>query len=556
MSSIIRKLYHHRRTTHLPKVSIGTPESWDPTIGISGKDHYNGLCTWSPCGQFIVAQTNKAVEIRNQLTMERITVLQPTETIPHFTGPLVYSLDGRSIACASDTAIIIWDIQTGGVAEEIECTPNNISLAWSLDGQTICTINSKDHVTFIVYTYDVSSGTASSPGTLQSGDDPHLWTDNESFLVMKTVRGENYETTFDIFQVGSTLTKIQSFNLLLFAEARIGPFSPTTHRISISNDDRLQIFDIRNPKPLLDCEWMRRVLPHCFSLDGNLFAASKGNVVHVWKYYPGHYNLWRSYQCQYSNTPQFSPTSSSILGLSGDILLVWRLHQLPTILKDPPPQYVGLSRSGTRVATAHKLGNTVTIIDSLAQTRPQFIDTNMVIGGLALTGNVLLVAGSGELVAWLLTKEGLVDVVSGDSIWTIPHPQRFYEPWMFLVEGHIGAIKLGRNALHVYHTETGEVFHPTQAPRHFSSGWHYLGDALRGRDYLRYHNLSQCNIPPEDNWQTSRATLREGWVKDPEGKHRLWVPAEWRTEWDPEDWLHDTVTQFSYLGGKHVIVKF
>jgi WD40 repeat protein len=170
MSSIIRKLYYHRRITRLPKVAIGTPESWDPTIAISGKDHYNGPCTWSPCGRFVAAQTRKAVEIRNQLTLELITILQPTETIPHLTGPLAYSPDGRSIACASDTAIIIWDIQTGGVAKEIECSANNISLVWSSDGRTLCTINSGDQGTFVVHTHDVSSGTTSSPGTLESGD--------------------------------------------------------------------------------------------------------------------------------------------------------------------------------------------------------------------------------------------------------------------------------------------------------------------------------------------------------------------------------------------------
>ena len=68
------------------------------------------------------------MEIRNQLTLELITTLHPTETIPHLKGPLAYSPDGRSIACTSDTAIIIWDVQTGGVAKEIKCSANSVSL--------------------------------------------------------------------------------------------------------------------------------------------------------------------------------------------------------------------------------------------------------------------------------------------------------------------------------------------------------------------------------------------------------------------------------------------
>ena len=106
---------------------------------------------------------------------------------------------------------------------------------------------------------------------------------------------------------------------------------------------------------------------------------------------------------------------------------MFRLHELPATSKTHHQQLVGLSRSGTRAAIAHELENTVTIIDLLAQSPPQLIDTNVEIEKLFLTGNVFLVAGSGEIVAWLLAEEGLVDgaiddkrVGRGDSIWTIP----------------------------------------------------------------------------------------------------------------------------------------
>ena len=565
VSSIIRKLYYHRRVTHLPKVAIGTPESWDPTIGISGKDRYDGLCTWSPCGRFVAAQTGKAVEIRNQLTLELITTLQPTETIPHLTGPLVYSPDGRSIACASNIAIIIWDIQTGGVAKEIRCSSNNISLAWSSDGRTICTIDSEDQLTFIVHTYNVSSGAVLSLGSLQrSGDNPHLWPYCASFRVMMT-GGRHHHDTINIFEVGSTLTEIQSF---IFppserSEAKIKSFSPATHHISISDDRTLRIWDIRKSERLLiktGC-----FLSHCFSLDGSHFAATQESGGVIWKHDSGRYIPWKGFRCRsLSNYPlQFSPTLSSILGHSGDILQVWRLDELHAAFETPRRRHVGLSRSGARAASARDLGNTVMIVDLLAQTPPQFIDTDVAIEGLVITGNVLLVVGLGELVAWLLTEEGLVDDVIGDrrvdrsdSIWIKPRALPRSDPWMFSVEGQVGAVKSNGNALHVYRTDTGEVLHPTQAPQHFSGRWYPPSDALCGQDYLRYHNLSQCDTPSEDSWQTSRATLREGWVKDPEGKHRLWVPAEWRADWDPTDWRQDITTQFSILGGRPVLIKF
>ena len=562
MSSIIRKQYYHRRITHSPKVAIGTPESWSQTIGISGKDRYDGLCIWSPCGQFVTAQKKRTVEIRNQLTLELITTLKPSETIPHLTGPLAYSPDGRSISCASDTAIIIWDIQTGGVAKEIECSPNNISLVWSSDGQTLCTVNPKDPPTFIVHMYDIYLGTALSPGTFESGKSPHLWAHGKSFRAM-AVRPGHPLGVIDTFNVGSTLTKIQSSPLdpLRDPEAQIGPFSPTTHRISISHGRRLRILSIQNSKCLLD-ETIDS-FSHCFSSDGSLFAVSQESGVHIWKYDSGHYIMWREFLCQgWCNSPlRFSPTPSSILGHSGDALQVWRLPELPAALQSHSQQCAGLSRSGARIATARKLGNVVIIIDVLAQTPPQFIDTGMQIYGLVLSGNVLLVAGSEELVAWLLTEEGLVDGVIGDrrvgrsdSIWVVSHP--WWLPWEFFVEGQVGVIKKLTGDPHVYHTETGEVLRSTQAPRHDSDRWYILGTEFRGRHYLCYHNVSQCDTPPEDSWQVSQTALREGWVKDPEGKRRLWVPFEWREFWAVADWRHDITTQFGYLGGRLVIIKF
>jgi len=561
-SSIVRKVYYRQCATRLPKVAIGTPDSWDQTITFSGKDDYNGLCTWSPCSQFVAAQTGKTVEIRNQLTLELITILQPPETIPHLTGPLAYSPDGRSIACASDTAIVIWDIQTGGVAKKIDCSANNISLVWSSDGTTICTINSEDQVTSVVHTYDVSSGTTLSPGTLQSGYKPHLWTHDKSFRGMVVVEHNDGCSTIGIFEVGSTLTEIESFPIKE-PSSGIRSFSSTTHCISISIGNALCILDVRNSKRLLDGKG--HFIFHCFSSDGSLFAASHESGVYIWKYISGHYILWRVFRCQgWSNSPlRLSPTSSSILGHSRNILQVLRLHEPPTATETRRQQYVGLSRSGTRVATAHKLESTVTTIDLLAQTPSQSIDTGVEIEGLVLTGNVLLVAGSGKLIAWLLTDEGLVGGVIGggraghsDSIWTIALPQWDPSWWIFLVEGQLGVIKSDGDSLHVYHTETGEVLHPVQAPRDFSSRWYHFNEPLWGQHYLRYHNLPQCDTPPEDSWQTSRATLQQGWVKDAEGKHRLWVPVEWRVDWDPADWRHDVTTQFSYLGGRPVLIKF
>ena len=329
---------------------------------------------------------------------------------------------------------------------------------------------------------------------------------------MVMARHSDGHDSIDIFEVGSALIKIRSFFPPL-TEAKIGSFSPTTYRISISVDGALYIFNFRNSECLL--YRMGYFISHCFSSDGSIFAASQESGLHIWKYTSDGYTLWREFRYQgWSNSPlRFSPTLSSILGHSRNILQVLRLHELPAVPKTRHQQYVGLSRSGTRVVIAHEMESTVTIIDILAQTPPQLIYTDLGIKGLVVTGNILLVAGLKHLVAWLLTEEGLVDGVFGNrridrggSIWTIPLSQS----WIRLVEGQVGVIKSDGNALHIYNTETGEVLRPTQALLRGGGRWYHLGDMLRGRDYLHYHNLPQSNIPPEDSWQTSRATLREG----------------------------------------------
>jgi len=351
----------------------------------------------------------------------------------------------------------------------------------------------------------------------------------------------------DVFKVGPTLTKIRSFDFPPLSEATIGSFSPTTHRVSIPSRNKLRVFDIQNSKLLLDSTGFCNSFSNCFSSDGSLLAAYHEMSVHIWKYASGCYTLWREFQFGDMSTPlQFSPTLSSILGCCENILQVWRLHELPTTPKTYYHQLMGLSRSGTHVATAHKLENTVTITDLVAQSPPQFIDTDVEIDELFLTGNVLLVAGSGEIVAWLLTEEGLVNGAIGDrrvdrsdSIWTTSRSCS----WMPWVKGQVGFIRIHEDALHSYHTETGEVLHIAQEPQRES--W-----------YRYYNNIPHCNAPPKDSWQTSRDTLREGWVKDPEGKHRMWVPVEWRTGWDPAEWHHDAMTQFSRLGDRSILIKF
>jgi hypothetical protein len=599
--SIIQEVYYHQHLTPFPRMAVGIPDVWDQSIALSTTRYQRSSVTWSPCGQFIAIQTEEVVDIRDPLTFELLSTLQPTKPASQLTGTPAYSPDGHSLACASNTTIIIWDIQTGGVAKEIECgKAHKDSLVWSLDGGLIGTmVWAQSTHTLTVHSYDIVSGMAQSPFTLQSQDKPYLWAHNKSlphlwankksllhlrahdkslphlwtrdkslphpwahnksFLVMTTV-GDGKACTINISEVGPAPTKTESFPIqLMEGDHQIGSFSPTTSRISISiNGDgcQLLILDIWNSKGLLYEEG--DFGSHCFSSDGSLFAASSREGVYIWKYDNGHYILWGGLPFLHDSHLLFSPTSLSILGQDQHI---FRLLRLDGSYSTSTTQHHGIiSHCGTYAATTHYRGGTVAITNLLSRTPPQLIDVGGEIEGLVLTGNILLVGCSRMVMAWLLTGEGVVNDLLGDreaghnnSIWTVPTSQ--LGDLMFSVEGETGAIKSGGGILCVYNTRTGEVLKPAQAPLYSNGPWYSLKDMMQAGHHLSSSSI--YGVPLNDNCKPPQTALEEGWVKDHEGKHLLWLPVEWRAvDWGEMEWFTDSATmQFVSQGHGSIIIK-
>ncbi|KAF9641858.1 hypothetical protein BDM02DRAFT_3200561, partial [Thelephora ganbajun] len=320
--------------------------------------------------------------------------------------------------------------------------------------------------------------------------------------------------TIDIFEVGSILTKIESFDI----EPRkgisdVGSFSPTTHRISGSHDDHLTIMDIRDSRHLLEEECF---FSSCFSPDGGLFASDNIGSVQVWKYTSDGYAEWRGFPTQdYPMDLRFSPTSSSLSSCTDGVLKLWRLDG-PSIdgYYDNYGLPIIISRCGGYIVAGYKGDSAVTITNLLSQTSPCVIDT-----------------GDGTITAWWLTGEGMVDGVlpggragRGNAIWTIP--VQSYRPDLY-VQDQTMVIEEGRKAVHAYHTETGEVLELIQLNPHRQE--HYWGGMLSS-DVDRSRKLG-WDTTSKGGGLLSRNTLREGWVRGLGGNRLLWLPVEWR---DPE----------------------
>jgi WD40 repeat protein len=469
----------------------------------------------------------------------------------------------------SDASLVIWDIQTGGVAKEIPYDEPLGQLVWSLDGKTVSTVVQGREKA--VHTYDITSGARLSPGELYSGTAPHLWAHDTSLLAM-TTQQDGQTHMINIFEIGAVLNKIKSFHINLGTKKtwvnfllrekekdyQVRSFSPATHRISMHAYHQLLILDVRNSECLL--KQSHNSHSHCFSSDGSLFAASFDANFHVWKYASGKYSPWREFPSSNCELLCFSPTLSSILGRSQDVSQVWRLDGPPIIAHpDSDNPLATFSPCGTYVVTGYRGKKTITITNLHSQAPPNIIDTGMKIDIFTLTGNLLLVEDFNTIAAWQLTEEGEVDGVSGNrranhhnSIWTTPQPLR--PPFSNFAVDQTVTVQDGAfdGVIHVYHTGTREVVIPTQAPLQRIPPWTSVDMYYYGCKYPHCYELDECNACPKDGWPVSCSMFQEVWVKDPEGKHRLWIPAKWRKHEVNGSWLYNITT----LNLGDIIIKF
>ena len=567
ISSIVRKLYYDRchGITRFPRVVIGTPDSWDPTISFSCDELY-GSCTWSPCGRSIAARRHNVIEIRNPLTFELLTILQSTRDATEYRGPLTYSPDGRSIASGFPDTIIIWDIQTGGVTKQITCGGDASSLVWSLDGERIGVTLYSGLRTRSVETYDAVSGVQLV--TKEFWGDPYfcLWACQESFRLVEV---QPFHSTATVYEIGLGSIVIQSSHSTTPSVAIAATtFSPSTYHILLHDEHNLyRIIDIQTSDCLLELHGFVGLAE--FSADGSLFATLVEDTFSVWRYTSDSYALLRNYpRGLYISSLYFSPTSSSILTRSLDVLQVRRLDD-PPLTPVTCRQHVAISGSGTYIATARESEETVTTISLRSQAPVQVIDTGGKVDGMVITGNILLVASSETVTAWLVMGEGRVDspfdskgACRSDSIWSTSSPSGYPRQLHFKFGRKVGAIGTYNRDIDpfIYHTGTGNVLDRTHIPQHFSCSWISFYEPMSFQDHhhLHYPNLSPRDPLPENDWPISYTAMKEvGWVMDPEGRHRFWFPVEWRKSWRRENWYYDITTLFFNNGEKQpVVIKF
>ena len=393
----------------------------------------------------------------------------------------------------------------------------------------------------------------------------------------------------NILEVGSTIIEVESFPFQFHSSLRA--FSPTTYRVFVSavgghiHDSELLILDISNSEVLLQeagSYWRPS-----FSPCGRLFAAFGGSHLHIWKYTSNHYTWWKEFQ-QAEMPLGFSPALSSILGHTNTLLYVLHLDRSPTthdrkaVTTTHGRPQDAFSPDGTYIATAYCQKGIITVTNLHSQNSSplQFIDTNLEISAIVLTGNVLLVKGSDMVMAWLLTKEGTVDGALGNtwanhtnSLWGVssqdsnlslpellqqlPSGGPGYDSYLeFSVRDRIAVVRHFGSIIRVYSRETGEILRPDKVLQDLECTWYRFNSPLQDECDPYHHDSRKHNGPLKCSWPISQTTLQEGWVKDPEGKHHLWLHAHWRSAGSDVDWFEKVTTLRVRTPTELLVVKF
>ena len=106
-SSIIWRLYSHQVCSPVERVVTGVPASWGScTASIQATDGDDDRCvTWSPSGQSIAVVLDWEVEIRDPITLQRISVFKTPSSLSNsgdIPGCLAFSPNGLLLAWSYD----------------------------------------------------------------------------------------------------------------------------------------------------------------------------------------------------------------------------------------------------------------------------------------------------------------------------------------------------------------------------------------------------------------------------------------------------------------------
>ena len=624
-SSIVQRLYSQQVYSPVVRVVTGVPTSWDLCTAIAGTPDGVPHAVWSPCGQYIASACINTIQVRDSNTLERVSVLETPDLLSDKSTHLTFSPNGCLLACicpghtrfvnchlyapslttvSRDQAqshawqIIIWDVQTGILANTIESQTFG-KLVFSRNHRII-TLLGEDS---ICHTYDVLNGIELCQGNIVSSPCYGASWVHEDTLQFATGFRTDEVFVINIYQLQPTPTNslhiISSFHVPQYYG--YFSFSPASSHAAFTAKTEVVILDVQTSKLLLQTKVnpVHYQLQGKFSPDGCFFACEVSvHEICVWQNTSTNYVPWCTLQPRLPfNQFSFSPITSSILtwGFEG-IQLLYSDKNLST--PDPNrtrPNHQGrghlvaYSKNCAHIATAQEGDSIVTVLDPVSGVLLQSIDTGVEIEGVGIIDDRILVVSEGALSWWNL--EVGESVLSANCLrieWiTVTGSHRIhlaFSPngsWIaFASGGDVFLYDINTLKILAKHTPDGVVsdiqFTPHQNKLQLLV--YVMQDQYSPlsicKTSVTAHNV-ELEIAEDGGFGNVTTELLEGWwswvnlfscgyyiesddgqwVVDPIGTKLFWLPPDWRIK-DCARWSGNFLILANPLHPKPIIIQF
>ena len=318
----------------------------------------------------------------------------------------------RILTCVNPCrSIVIWDIKTGVIVKHIVISAKHLDRIVFSGHYTITLFT---ECCKAICTYDALDGTLLCEGELPPRFNRQLdahW-EHEDSLWFVTSYDTDENTAIDIHRLQPSsippFPTIESF--VVPPRGGILSFSPVSFHASFVTWYEITVLDVRDSKVLLRAEEPQGLENESgrFSPDGGFFACgTSSGRIRVWKNTSTGYTTWASFKIRsLFDSFSFSPTAISILvwGLSGVELLDNHADVLSPNTITPDSGYddylMAHSKDGTRIATAWRGGDVITVVDPLSDAPERSINTAMEILDVGIVGNTVFATDSHEVVGW------------------------------------------------------------------------------------------------------------------------------------------------------------
>ena len=599
--SIVRQIYaSHARP--FARVVRGAPTSWDPNTAAASRPSEIRLAVWSPCSRFIAIAWGDipTIDVLDSVTLQRLQSFRTSLNGYLACDPLLaFSPDGHILTYHGipggdhELCVSSWDLQTGGLVSTIWLqgpgpgyhrpfiTP---SIAHSASGGIIGVFHWYLVSTYIIniFIFDVTSGACIHHHSFSQAHwlPCTIWTRKYIRTYGEAFRfATAHAATVTIWEVGFTLgatcKEVETLHIPVdlvhknafgYSSFLLAHTFGDMILLARRNGERIQVWDVRNLKCLLDCEGGMYDGPDSFSSNGRFIVctARQSPTYNIWKESPTGYVLHRILQSNTRHTnPPLSPNGEAIITFQGLIIELWRTREITT----PPsgartPEYhqhflLDFSPDGKLAVVTAQNGKTVTVLNLESGVPQLTIDAGMKVCGLRVIGNTVVVVGNGRVISWNLPAGDRVPdarVDSEDSAQTVDL-SNFWNTSRVLSatissDLRYVALMFPDRGLHIYNASTGEYLQTTKTwdDGHTVTLWFTpdgshvwcvgtIGEAhvwrVGERGALeRLELAADVEHPPEGYpWRSSRGyrVTNDWWILGPDGKRLLMLPPRWQS---------------------------